>query len=32
MLRIASVPTNRITRETTIAVTGLLRNILEDFI
>src|SRR5580704_11205753 len=32
IFRMASVPTSRITREITMAVTGLLRNILEDFI
>src|ERR1700743_2440589 len=32
IFRIASDPTNKITSEITIAVTGLLRKILEDFI
>src|SRR6202012_1989737 len=32
IFRIASVPTSRITSEITIAVTGLRRNMLEDFI
>src|SRR5580693_8008825 len=32
IFRIASVPTSKITREMTIAVTGLLRNIFEEFI
>jgi len=32
IFRIANPPTNRITTEITMAVTGLLRNILPDFI